>query len=431
MILYIMNTSLEMVKVIDTTSSVIWTRRYFEAGDFEIYMKADSEILEYLKPDNFVKRFDSDMVGIIERVEVNTDPEDGDYITVTGRDLKSLLTRRIVWSQTSVSGTVKECVEKLINENVISPTLESRAIENFILGTYETGTELSMSAQYTGDILYNVIVDICKSCGYGWNVRLDENNQFVFEMFEGLNRSYEQNENNFVVFSPDFNNLLATNYSNDKLNEKNTVNVMGEGEGLLRRNLGVGTTPGLLRREQFVDARDITSDTGIEVTETFNVSSRYGYHDFANYIYKISSVTVNGESSSNYTHNNPYWNNRRVYFHDAKSAWEKNDAGEWVEDYVTYSVSITYNKGLSPTEYNALLNQRGLEKLAEMTSTESFDGDVDSTHQYILDEDFFVGDIVQVVNEYGLSASPRILEIIECEDANGITVVPTFETWEV
>ena len=431
MILYIMNTSLEMVKVVDTTSSVIWTRRYFESGDFEIYMKADSEVLKYLVPDNFVKRFDSEMVGIIEKVEVNTDPENGDYITVSGRDLKSLLTRRIVWNQTNVSGSVKECLEKLIRENVISPTLATRKIDNFVLGTYDTGSDVTMSAQYTGNVLYDVIVDVCKSYGYGWNVKLNEDNQFVFEMFEGLNRSYEQTENTFVVFSPDFNNLLGTNYMKDKLSEKNSVNVAGEGEGRLRRSLGVGTTPGLLRREQFVDARDITSDTGIEVTERVLVSSEYGYWDFGNYIYKISSVTVDGESTSNYTHNNPYWNNRRVYFHDLDPGWEVSDSGEITEFEKYYEVVITYNKGLSPTEYNVLLNRRGLEKLAEMTSSESFDGDVDSTHQYILDKDFFVGDIVQVVNEYGLEASPRILEIIECEDENGITVVPTFETWEV
>ena len=193
----------------------------------------------------------------------------------------------------------------------------------------------------------------------------------------------------------------------------------------------MGSTPGLLRREEFVDARDITSDTGIEVTETFGVSSKHGYHDFSNYIYKISSVTIDGEDTTNYVHNNPYYDNRRVYFLDAESVFYRDSSGNKVEEYVDYAVTVTYNKALSPTEYNALLNQRGLEKLAEMTSSESFDGDVDSTHQYILDKDFFVGDIVQVVNEYGLEASPRILEIIECEDENGITVVPTFETWEV
>lgn len=431
MILYIMNPQLETIKPIDNASSVIWTRRYFESGDFEIYIHADAEILKCLQADNFVRRYESDMVGIIETTKVTTDPENGDYITVTGRDLKSLLSRRIVWKQTSVNGTVKECIEQLLNENVINPTDSSRKLSNFVIGDYDTGADITLSAQYTGNSLYDVICEICKTNGLGWDISLDNEKNFVFRLFEGSNRSYEQTENNFVVFSPDFNNLLSTTYALDKLLEKNFVNVAGEGEGLLRRMLGVGSTSGLLRREEFVDARDITSDTGIEITETFSVSSRYGYHDFANYIYSIKSVTVDGETSTNFTHNNPYWDNRRVYFHDCVSAWEKNDAGEWVEQYITYQVSMTYNKGLSPDEYNALLRQRGFEKLATMTSTESFDGDVDSTRQYILDRDFFVGDVVQVANEYGVSATPRILEIIECEDENGISIIPTFETWEI
>ena len=56
---------------------------------------------------------------------------------------------------------------------------------------------------------------------------------------------------------------------------------------------------------------------------------------------------------------------------------------------------------------------------------------MDSTRQYIVDEDFFLGDIVQIENEYGIQAQPRIIEIIESEDENGISVIPTFTTWEV
>ena len=54
-----------------------------------------------------------------------------------------------------------------------------------------------------------------------------------------------------------------------------------------------------------------------------------------------------------------------------------------------------------------------------------------SDGNYVLNKDYFLGDIVQVINEYGISATPRIIEIIESEDENGTSVVPTFSTWEV
>lgn len=432
MLLYVMNPELELIKVIDDASSVIWTRRYYEAGDFEIYMKADADVLKYLAEDNFVRRFDSDMVGIIENVEVKTDPENGDYITVTGRDLKSLLARRIVWTQTNVSGTLKESVEKLLQENIISPSVAGRGIANFILGNYTAGNDRILAAQYTGNNIYDIVVEICKANEIGWNVSLNNSNQFVFELFEGVDRSYNQSANPYVVFSPDFNNLLSTTYAKDKRAEKNSVNVAGEGEGITRRTFQVGNVSGLLRREEFVDARDITSDTGIEVTESFMVSSEFKYHDFTNYIYSISKVLFKDEETENFSFRKPPWDNRRVYFYDAKPVDEWDETSqEWIEDHKYYSFTVTYNKAFSPTEYNAMLAQRGREHLAKLTSTESFDGEVDSIHQYVLDKDFFIGDVVQVVNEYGVKATPRILEIIENEDENGITVIPTFETWEL
>lgn len=424
MILYIMNTSLEIVKVIDNASSVIWTRRYYEAGDFEIYIKADADVLPYLKEDHFVKRFDSDMIGVIESVQVVTDPEKGDYITVSGRDLKSLLSRRIVWTQTNVSGTVSACINQLLTDNIRGLNL---TVRNYSV------TSRTMSAQYTGNDLYKTIVDLCKTYQYGWNITLNDSNQFEFYLYEGVDRSYNQDVNDYVVFSPDFNNLLTTTYVTDESNLKNVALVLGEGEGVLRRRFITGDVSGLLRRELYVDARDITSDTGEEVTETFRVSSRDQSHTFTNYIYSINKVTITDPDTSvgtydtdNYTHNNPNWDNRTVYFNDCTSGWSESSDKPI---YRTYTVSMTYNKGLSPDEYFALLNQRGLEKLAECQSTESLDGDVDSTRQYILDQDFYIGDIVQVSNEYGVTATPRILEIIESEDENGTSVIPTFETW--
>lgn len=48
-----------------------------------------------------------------------------------------------------------------------------------------------------------------------------------------------------------------------------------------------------------------------------------------------------------------------------------------------------------------------------------------------MNKDYFLGDIVQVINAYGIRAMPRIIEIIESEDENGASTVPTFSTWEV
>lgn len=430
--LYIMNPDLEIIKVVDSASSVIWTRRYNEAGDFEVYIKANDDVLEYMQPDNYIKRFNSDMAVVIEKPQLVTDPEEGDYYTITGQDLKSLLKRRVVWgSAYNVSGTVKQCVNKILTDNVISPAEASRKIDNFIIGDY-TIPDYTIQAQYTGADIYELIVEICKTYNLGWNIKINDNKQFEFYMYEGIDRSYAQDVNDYVVFSNDFENLVTTEYVYDKSALKNAALIGGEGEGSWRRMHSIGSASDANRREMFVDASNITSDTGIDVTESFSVSSEDGYHDFTNYIYSISSVSVEGEKTDNFVFNKPPWENRRVFFGGLEPDRKYNSSTGKVERVEkSYSITVTYRKAYSPAEYNALLAQRGYEELAKIQITEGLSGEVDSTRQYVVDRDFFLGDIVQVKNEYGLQAQPRIIEIMECEDSDGISVIPTFTTWEV
>lgn len=430
--LYILNPDLEIIKVIDSSSSVIWTRRYYEAGDFEVYIKADEEILNFLQPDHYIMRYDSDTTMVIDKPQLTTDEEEGDYLTVTGQDLKSLLKRRIIWASAyNVSGTVKECVNKILMDNVISPAEESREIKNFVIADYNIPDHI-IQGQYTGADIYELIVELCKTYDLGWNIRINDSKQFEFYMYEGVNRSYEQDTNDYVVFSNDFENIVTTEYVYDKSALKNVALIGGEGEGSYRRMHSIGNQSDTARREMFVDASDITSDTGIDVTERFTVSSEYKYHDFTNYIYAVNEATIDGEKTDNYIFNKPPWDQRRVYFPDCVSEWSRNsETGLNEEHYVHYSVTMTYRKAYSPAEYNDLLAQRGMEEMAKLQAVEGLSGEVDSARQYILDQDFFLGDIVQIKNEYGIQAQPRIIEVIECEDENGISVTPTFTTWEV
>ena len=41
--------------------------------------------------------------------------------------------------------------------------------------------------------------------------------------------------------------------------------------------------------------------------------------------------------------------------------------------------------------------------------------------------DFFMGDIVQIANEYGHETKSRIVELITSESEEGVSTYPTFE----
>lgn len=347
--LYIANTEFENIFVLDSYNSLIWTDRYNSYGDFEIYTNMNISLLEYLKQDYYIRRDDSEHVMIIEKILIKSDVEEGDKLTVSGRSLESILDRRIIWGQKTVTGNLQDAIETLLNENIISPSKPERKIDNFIFeeSTDETITSLTIDAQYVGDNLYDVIKKICEERSIGFKITLNDNNQFVFKLYSGVDRSYEQTDNPYVVFSPSFDNLLSTNYMESKSSYKNVSLVGGEGEGSARKFTAVGNSSGMDRRELFSDASSISSEQ---------------------------------------------------------------------EDGTT----------LSDAEYTYLLRQKGNEDLAENAVVVSMEGEAETQIMFRYGEDFYNGDIVQVIDAYGHDVRARVYEIVTSEDESGFSVYPTF-----
>lgn len=96
---------------------------------------------------------------LVQKVNLSTDEEDGDYLIVTGYDLKSIIGQRIIWNQTVLSGTVENGIKKLLNENVISPSDSDRKISNFKLDLKDVCNDV-LQQQLTGDNLLTAVTTI-------------------------------------------------------------------------------------------------------------------------------------------------------------------------------------------------------------------------------------------------------------------------------
>lgn len=351
----VLNTKFEAVAILDVFESFIWTDRYSKCGDFEIYTSSDRQIIETLKEDFYIWTEDSEHVMIIENRKIITDVEEGNKLLVSGRSLESILDRRIVWNQILLDGDFQTQIKRLLTENVINPLDSNRKISNFIFEETDDPYILSLKVQvqYTGDNLYEAVCKLCESVSIGFKITLNDNNQFVFKLYSGTDRSYDQETNPYVVFSPSFENIINSNYYESKAEYKNVGLVAGEGEGSARRTVVVGesTLKELSRREFYVDARD------------------------------ISSTTSNGGS-------------------------------------------------ISTSAYDDLLRQRGDEQLKENKIIQAFDGQVESTQMYRYGEHYFMGDITQLENEYGMESKVRVTEFIRSVDKDGIDSYPTFEVIE-
>lgn len=355
----VLNTDFELVGIVDYYKSLIWTERYSEAGDFEIYLRGDSSLFSVIRQGYYLQLKGSEQVMMIEQIEIETNIEDGNEITISGRSLEAILERRIIWPQTNLDGNFQNGIKRLITEALINPTDAERRINNFIFeeSDDENITKLTIDAQYTGDNLYEVICKVCQAYNIGFRIYLSEDNKFIFKLIRGQDRSYSQEANEYVIFSPKYDNLISSNYLESKKPLKTVGLVAGEGEGVERKFCEVYTeethSVGLERREVFIDARDVSSNTN-----------------------------------------------------------EQDENGNEII--------------MTEEEYYARLEERGIEKLVDYKESITFEGEVENGQTFIFGEHYFIGDVVQIVNEYGMQAKSRVVEVVRSVDTGGIQFYPTF-----
>ena len=264
---FVYDTSFLLVDVIDTYESLIWTDRYLGYGDAELILAASET---YRFPAGYYMTIeDSDRVMIIDGPELSTDDEEGDHVTIHARSLEAILDRRIIWSMTNITGNLQNGIKKLMNENLISATDTARRIPNFTFkdSTASAVTSIAgLDVQFTGKSLYEAVAGLCDTYDLGFRVRMPTPMAFTFEIYAGVDRSFSQSANPHVVFSPKFDNLDKSKYIESWAAYRTVALVGGEGDGTARKYQTVqrsgAATSGLNRRELFVDARDITSDTG-------------------------------------------------------------------------------------------------------------------------------------------------------------------------
>lgn len=271
--IYVLNQSLTLQGIVDEFESLIWRPSYAEVGDFEIYVKASKDNLQLLQKDFYVVR-SSDIsvtngvttyksVMVIKNIKLTTDIENGDYLTVTGRELKYLLHQRIVWQQTNLRSTAEDGIRRLITENAINPTDSKRVIPNLVLGA-SSGLTDSINKQVTGAYLDEAITEICNAYGYGWDITIVDG-KLTVKVYQGLDKSYSQFDRPYVVFSEYFDNLNNTEYELNTESYATTTLIAGEGEGLERVTTAIGENyTGLDRYEVFTDAKDISQNKDSE-----------------------------------------------------------------------------------------------------------------------------------------------------------------------
>ncbi len=353
--LMILTGNLQSTGVIDEYESLIWTDRYFESGDFELLTSPSQRNLSILSQGVYAMTEESEHIMTIEDIHIKTDPEKGNKLIVKGRSIESILDRRIIWDPIKFENEpIQYSIFTLLNEHVLNPVDIARKINNleFEFSNDSIVLSIQISNQYWGDFLYNAIVNLCFSNNIGFKITLNDEGKYIFKLYSGVDRSYNQVENPYVVFAPNFDNLKNSEYMLSNRLLKTVVLTAGEkGVGNAQVCMAVDPSQGsisdLNRKEMFLDAQN------------------------------VSKVDPNGYS-------------------------------------------------ISDEEYFAQLYQKGLEELSKNIVIQTFASEVDPTSEFIFGRDFFLGDVLQVANEYGYEGKSRVIEVVRCQDGSGFKIYPIF-----
>ena len=274
------NLTITLEAVCDSFSSLLWDIEYYQCGKFEVYIAANPRNIEIFQTGRIVGRDDDkEHFGIIESVKIETDAENGDYLTVSGRFLMCLLERRIIYPTCSFTSqkSYSDIVHSVVSQNAIHD--DNRKIPGLSLGSVSGDCwSRTTKLQVSYDNLMEWIYTICEKIGGTANIRLKkisgEQYEMVLDLSEGTDRSVLQAENPHIIFSDGYTNLLSFTYSSDISAQRNFAYILGKGEGAERKRTTYfdGDEPSFLERfEVYVDAKDM-SDEQQENGETKPIS---------------------------------------------------------------------------------------------------------------------------------------------------------------
>lgn len=428
---YVLDGNLNAVGMVDAYKSLIWANRYNDLGDCELCVDANAANIDLLQEGRYLMRLDDEMVCRIKKIEIDTSAEDGNYLIVTGYDTKDFLDQRITWGTITCNGNLEDFIRQLATLTLISPFDDDRRLakpngETLLQLGPKAGFTKTLSEQISFKNIGEKVREYCKTTQWGYKFALN-GDVLSFQLYAGEDRSTE------VFFSENYENLSTTKYVHDSTDLGNIALIGGAGEGADRATSSYGWGYGADRYEVFVDARDIArAITWEELTAAYptTVQGGQGYitTEGGQVVYKMRSIDVPILDAAHLVWLEAHFPGGTIvtivgnqYYRVANAAIATLQTDVPEENSPAILLDIVYM---------VYLNNRGMEKLSEYGEKTTFEGVVIPDITFVYKRDYFLGDIVTVESEYGISARVRIVEVIEVVDENGYKVEPKFEYME-
>lgn len=428
---YILNQNLELVGIVDDFQSFIWANKYNEIGDCELYLPASADNLNLLQKGYYIARLDDYMICRINRIEIDTDIEKGNYLIANGTDAKGLLDQRIIWDLSNCDGNLEDFIRAMITDAVCFPSISERQMKKsngdqlIYLGNKANFTEM-LTEQVSYQNLGTKIREYCKKYNWGYKVYLDEN-KLYFELYKGENKA------NDVIFSDKYENLASTKYVDDATKLGNVTLIGGTGDGYDRKFENYGTAESTDRFELFVDAKSISDSISYEeLTEIYPTTAQGGQgyivsHD-AKHFYKMHEIDIQIVDDAQLAKLQTDYPTGTIVTIDGNDFYRIPEVE--IAEVESNNPADNSKAILNDIIYSIYLLNKGAEEVAKYGEKTTFQGSIIPDITFAYKKDYNLGDVVTIQNEYGIRKSVRIVEVVEVSDENGYSVQPKFEDIE-
>lgn len=455
--IYVRNKSDRKVFYIEEKySSLVWTERYQESGDFVLDIPLNAANFDVYKIGNYISFDNSEESMIIEGRTINNEVEEP-TLEITGRSLSSILLRRVNASKIldiqngdlTYSGKVGEIVQSIFDDEIIDPKLpyfnymkdadngpvagsnhlvlginendkrwssflaynaikkfyeevEYRKIPKFIFKN-SVDSNLEITTNFSKiETIYDIIVKMSKNNYLGFKSYFDDSLNIVIELYSGVDRTSSQKTLDPVIFDPMMDNISYLGYVEDATDYKNTGFTYSDGHLFYRSKYPLGMLP-YPRYDIYLGYtwNDFSGETktGLDRFEIpFDARSEVSVNDLKD---NVNPELYYGEDSEESEGSEV-----------STSGWSSSEWYDWY-DKIQQSVK---NFGISSYEEG------------EYGFIQSSEGSIDPLVRYKFEEDYNIGDKVDITNgDYGIAMTAYIDEAVKSYDNNGWIITPNFK----
>ena len=413
--------------------SVIWTERFHGFGDFKLTVPGTLENLQIYQLDYYLYTKGTNKLMIIEQVELNTEYSKQSMLTVSGRSLESILDRRVmhpypIWEGTRLcmhertKGKVKDVIKHYTNllfkqrdsldasherhvtgfgwysVDELPPGIrKGRPVSSMDIGDIRanangTVRNMTRNADYSHAAYddtdpyimegswYKLVQNLTDLTMSGWAIEHDGEDPYYWYgyTYNGVNRTFNQGERPPVVFSPKYDNLSKATYFKSKVSTRTKIF-----SGAVKFTVPLELQ---LSKEYLDDNRDSAMQNNSVTVGTRGLGLREGY-------FQNPSIE----------HTNGYMISK--------------GSGQW-------GVA-----SIDPESIYRQIHEQCNTELWRHMPLEMFSGEAAQQSMYTYNEDFFLGDFVQIQNEFGQQDIARVTEYIRTSsDSEGDVFYPTFES---